>query len=209
MKMGTKSVLFGVHCFFIHPWFVALAWWKIYGFPFDPRLWVAFFCHDLGYFGKAEMDSAEGETHPVLGALIMHWLFDVLFARCVDKNGKYIPAGRKWYDFTLLHSRFYAKKLGKPFSRLCVADKLAIALEPRWFYLIRANLTGEITEYMKGAGARTPAGERSQWRWLSDVRDYCKAWAIEHQDCKPDSWTGTKRDLALTEVQQNKIGNET
>jgi hypothetical protein len=21
------------HCFFLHTWFVALAWWKLYGFP--------------------------------------------------------------------------------------------------------------------------------------------------------------------------------
>lgn len=51
MKTGTKSVLFGAHCFFIHPLFVALAWWKLFGFPWDPRLWVAFFVHDLGYWG--------------------------------------------------------------------------------------------------------------------------------------------------------------
>lgn len=35
MKIGTKSVLYGAHCFIIHPWFVALAWWKLYGFPWD------------------------------------------------------------------------------------------------------------------------------------------------------------------------------
>jgi len=64
MKVGTKSVLFGAHCFFLHPWFVAAAWWKLYGFPFDLRLWVAFFCHDLGYLGKPNMDGPEGETHP-------------------------------------------------------------------------------------------------------------------------------------------------
>ena len=52
MKIGTRSVLFGAHAFWLHPWFVAAAWWKLYGFPWDPRLWVAFFLHDLGYFGK-------------------------------------------------------------------------------------------------------------------------------------------------------------
>jgi hypothetical protein len=52
MKVGTKSVLFGAHCFLIHPFFVAAAWIKLYGFPWDPRLWIAFFVHDLGYFGK-------------------------------------------------------------------------------------------------------------------------------------------------------------
>src|SRR3954469_7337593 len=76
MKIGTKSVLFGAHCFFLHPWFVAAAWWRLYGFPWDPRLWVAFFVHDLGYMGKPNMDGHEGERHPVLGARIMAALFD-------------------------------------------------------------------------------------------------------------------------------------
>src|SRR5258708_5910867 len=76
MTIGTKSILFGAHQFLIHPWFVAAAWWKLYGFPFDPRLWVAFFVHDLGYWGKPNMDGAEGETHVELGANIMSALFD-------------------------------------------------------------------------------------------------------------------------------------
>ena len=75
MRVGTKSVLFGAHCFFLHPWFVALAWWQLFGFPWDPRLWVAFFVHDLGYLGKPNMDGPEGETHPELGATIMR-IFD-------------------------------------------------------------------------------------------------------------------------------------
>ena len=67
MKVGTKSVLFGAHQFLIHPPFVALAWWKLYGFPFDPRLWVAFYVHDIGYLGKPNMDGSEGESHVELG----------------------------------------------------------------------------------------------------------------------------------------------
>ena len=76
MKIGTKSVLFGAHCFFLHPWFVAAAWWKLYGFPWDPRLWVAFFVHDIGYLGKPNMDGPEGERHVEVGARIMSFLFD-------------------------------------------------------------------------------------------------------------------------------------
>ena len=179
MMIGTKSVLFGVHQFAVHPWFVAWAWWKLYGFPFDPRLWVAFFIHDLGYIGKPNMDGPEGETHPELAARMMLRLF-----------------GKAWGDFTLLHSRFYAKKLGRTFSRLCVADKLAIALTPAWLYLRQARATGELAEYMLGTAARTPAGQRTPEQWYQDVQRYCEAWAWEHKDCKPDSWTGTKRDLA-------------
>ena len=174
MNIGTKSVLFGVHQFLIHPWFVALAWWRLYGFPWDARLWFAFFLHDLGYLGKPNMDGPEGETHPVLGARIMRALF-----------------GERWYWFTLLHSRYYARRHGRPFSRLCVADKLAFAITPRWLYLLQGNLTGEIGEYMHGFGARTPAGGRTQRQWLADVQRYCRAWAMEHRDGKADTWTGT------------------
>ncbi len=53
MTVGTRSVLFSAHQFVIHPWFVAAAWWRLYGFPWAPRLWVAFFVHDLGHCGRA------------------------------------------------------------------------------------------------------------------------------------------------------------
>lgn len=189
MKIGTKSVLFGVHQFAIHPWFVALAWWRLYGFPFNPLLWIAFFVHDLGYYGKPNMDGTEGEEHPEFAARLMNRLFD---------HPKNPEGGRHWFFFCLLHSRFYSKRLGLPFSRLCVADKLALSLTPRWLYLIQSNLTGEIHEYMHGTGARSPAGNRSQWQWLTDVQNHCKKWALEHVDGKPDSWTGSKRDLAIS-----------
>jgi hypothetical protein len=75
MKVGTKSVIFGAHCVLIHPFFVAAAWWKLYGFPFDPRLWLSFIVHDLGYLHKPNMDSFEGERHVLLGGRIMGLLF--------------------------------------------------------------------------------------------------------------------------------------
>ncbi len=31
VKVGTRSLLFGAHQFAIHPWFVAAAWWRLYG----------------------------------------------------------------------------------------------------------------------------------------------------------------------------------
>ena len=49
MRLGTKSLLFGAHCFFVHPFCVLLAWIKMYGFPFDPRIWIAILVHDSGY----------------------------------------------------------------------------------------------------------------------------------------------------------------
>ena len=180
MKIGTRTVLYGVHQFLLHPWFVAEGWRRPYGLPVDPRLWIAFFLHDVGYIGKANLDGVEGEQHPEFGAKIMRAMF-----------------GKKWGDFCRYHSRFLAKKDGKRVSRLCLADKLAIALCPAWLYLPMARATGELNEYMKGQGARTPSLGRTPGEWYADVQAYCESWAYEHADCKDDTWTGTKRDLAI------------
>ena len=183
MKVGTKSVLFGAHCFIVHPFFVLAAWIKLFGFPWDPRLWVAFFVHDLGYWGKPNMDGPEGETHVELGARLMG-----IF-------------GKTWANFSRYHSRFYAKKEGANYSRLCVADKLAICLEPSWLYLPRVNWSGEIHEYMKLAGQRKYDGEpvskyesmklstKSQKDWFIAMTSYLFRWVEEHMDGKIDAWT--------------------
>ncbi len=109
MNRGTKSILFGAHQFILHPLLVAAAWWKLYGFPGDPRLWIAFVVHDLGYWGTPNMDGPEGKRHVELGAGFMR--------RWVDRF-----KGSRWHDFCLYHSRSYAKRDGTPCSRLCVAD---------------------------------------------------------------------------------------
>lgn len=192
MKIGTKSVLFGAHQFAIHPWFVAAAWWQLFGFPWDPRLWVAFFVHDLGYISKPNMDGPEGETHVELGARIMACLF-----------------GLEWGDFCRYHSRFYAKKEGRKPSRLCVADKLAIAITPAWLYLPAVRATGEIREYMALAKSRNLAGDpqagkystmnlesEDEKRWYADVQDYVLRWAIEHRDGRDDTWTPDAKTAA-------------
>lgn len=185
MTVGTKSVLFGAHCFFLHPWFVFVAWWRLYGFPFDPRLWVAFVVHDLGYIGKPNMDGPEGEQHPYFGAEIMR-----IF-------------GKNWRDFSLLHSRYLAKKIGKPYSRLCVADKLAIALTPAWLYLPMVRWTGEINEYLKMAkdadatSGRFKAGDYSAnvKAWHTELCRYMREWVAAHKDGVADNWTSTDRHL--------------
>jgi|WetSurMetagenome_2_1015567.scaffolds.fasta_scaffold00003_170 hypothetical protein len=238
MKIGTKSILFGAHCFLIHPLFVLLAWWKLYGFPWDPRLWIAFFVHDLGYWGKPNMDGPEGETHPDLGAKIMSvfdrgiktweyqywqysnkgvwWLNDnwsIEINRLRQEGWIIINIGEvytilerpikntKWEDFTRNHSRFYAKKRGLNFSKLCVADKLAIAIEPGWLYLPRIKWSGEIKEYTRTATAQKENGEKynnseliflnsgHSNNWLRAIQSYLRRWAMEHKDCKFDTWT--------------------
>ena len=105
MTIGTRSVLYGAHCAVLHPWFLAVAWYKLYGFPWDVRLWASFCLHDIGYISKPNMDGCEGETHVELGAKIMGLLF-----------------GESWAAFTAAHSRYWAKRNGRQFSRLCVAD---------------------------------------------------------------------------------------
>ncbi len=191
MTIGTRSVLYGAHCFLIHPWFVAWGWQRLYGFPFDPRLWVAFFVHDLGYVGKPNMDGEEGEAHPIFGARIMSALFDW---RRDEGIPVIVNVGRRqvlrrWGKLALYHSRFYARQHQAEPSKLCYADKLAIVLTPWWLYRWTAGLTGEIDEYMSPAlhedgGKHESArlawtGERKAW-YLS-VQKFLTQW-VEEQD---------------------------
>ncbi len=127
--------MYGAHQFLLHPLFVALAWWKLFGFPKDIRLWVAFFVHDIGYWGCPNMDGYEGQRHPELGAYLMGKLF-----------------GQEWASFTARHSRSYAKLERLPVSGLCAADKLVMAIEPRCLYCLRVRLTGEWREYAEVGG---------------------------------------------------------
>lgn len=225
MTIGTKSVLYGAHCFFLHPWFVAWAWLKLYGFRpvyigsapgypqswrwrlrfrggpvfarlWDPRLWLVFVVHDLGYVGKPNMDGPEGELHPHLGARIL--------SRLLDPGSPYRVGYGVWGSFSLRHSRFLAKQMGRTFSPLCPADKLAFALTPQWLYLPMVRATGEIAEYMRLADSRNLVGDpsakpgkyatmnittASQEAWFADVADYVSRWAWEHKDGRADTWT--------------------
>jgi len=166
-------------------------------------LWVAFFVHDLGYWGKPNMDGEEGEWHVLFGARVMTRLFDLARDRWLWIPG---PDGLlhqfgTWGIFSLLHSRFLCKRLNMHPSRLCCADKLAVALEPAWLYLPRARASGEIHEYMKLAVQREGDGEPirkyatmnlatyDQRAWLLGVKAYLRAWAWEHRDGRADTWT--------------------
>lgn len=233
MTIGTKSVLYGAHCFFLHPWFVALAWWRLFGrrkvyigyapgYPgtwrwklgfrggptfasiVDPRLWLAFVVHDLGYFGKPNMDGAEGEQHPYFGARLLSRLFDPRFPQVV---GSWEYFGR-WGTLALYHSRYLSKTLGHQPSPLCAADKLAISLTPAWLYLPMVRATGELQEYMAHAHHRVKGNEAlsaderrlvtsaSERDWYRGVQEYCRRWALEHADGKRDTWTSSSRQRA-------------
>ena len=187
MKVGTKSILFGAHQFLIHPWFVAWAWWKLYGFPADLRLWVAFVIHDWGYWNRPNMDGPEGERHVEFAARLMGQLF-----------------GTEWGDFCRYHSRFYAKRDGRRFSRLCVADKFSLVLEPWWLYLPRVWLSGELWEYMALAGGKNDSKYKGEPNskyvsmqletgtirgWHRGMTTYLAEWVEVHRDGRQDTWT--------------------
>jgi hypothetical protein len=112
--------------------------------------------------------------------------------------------GATWGDFVLYHSRFYAKRHGKPVSALCFADKMAIAFQPAWLYLPMVNATGEIKEYLKDAKTNSN-GEVSgedQLTWFCEMQTYVYRWVMEHKDGKPDAWTTANRDASRSGVWQ-------
>ncbi len=153
MKVGTKSLLFGVHQFIWHPLTVVLAWRKLY--RSWPNWWqlISIFCHDLGYWGKPNMDGLEGREHPYRGALLAAaisgpiWRFFHDWAD-IDREEVFKAVV---YDFTLGHSRELAGRRGVEPSKLCWADKYCVCVEPRWMYLFRARMSDEIIEYMRNA----------------------------------------------------------
>ena len=186
MRVGTKSVIFGVHAILVHPFFVAYAWSRLFGFPWDPRLWLAFLVHDVGYVGKVNMEGSEGQQHVVLGGRIMGWL-----------------CGLEWRDFVLGHSRHWAERVGKKYSKLCLADKLAFVLTPAWLYLPMARFSGELREYMRVSGERQLGGRVSNFElsliksrnpqvWLEGLKLYTRRWIEQHRSGFQDRSASTR-----------------
>lgn len=169
MKIGTKSILFGAHQFILHPALMFVAWWKLFGFPWDPRLWVAFVVHDLGYWGKPNMDGPEGEDHALWGADLMGRMF-----------------GEEWRKFTLFHSRFMAQRHGAEVSKLCLADKMVIVLHPKWLYMIQTTLSGEIFEFMhknhheNGKYKADNIDTSSKSAFVDSMKAYMRVWIKKH-----------------------------
>jgi len=209
MRLGTRTVLFGAHQFAIHPWFVALAWWKLYSFPLDPRLWAAFFVHDLGYLGKLHLDDPDGEWHVAFGARILGYLFDHSgwrSSKLASILGPYLdhwfgvsPLGSPllrqpstWYQFGFYHSRYMAKRYGVPPSKLCYADKLAFVITPAWVYLPLVWLTGEWKEYAKAHNHEVHHDSITLLGWYYPSRAYVRDWVKEHQHGEADTWTQDK-----------------
>lgn len=97
------------------------------------------------------MDGPEGRTHPELGGqFVEKWL------------------GGHYAALTFFHSREYAKMSGEKPSKLCWADKYSVWCEPRWFYLLRARLSGEAEEFK--ANAPEHVQRESDRFWLNWYR---------------------------------------
>lgn len=142
MRVGTKSLVFGAHQFILHPYFVLLAWRKIYGVWPSWRTTFSVLIHDIGYWGCREMDGIEGTQHPRLGAkLAEHWLGE----------------GEK--SRVMFHSRSMAQQCDVEVSDLCLPDKLSIFEYPAWLYTTLIWMSGEYREYqtsMKLQGVPIP-----------------------------------------------------
>jgi hypothetical protein len=183
MRDATTSVLFGAHAFFLHPFLVFGAYWRLYGFPRDPRLWLAFALHDIGYVGRESVEGFGSEEHVELGGQVMDLI-----------------AGTRWGSFVRRHSRYWCHLHGQPYSRLCVADKLAFVMTPAWLYLSMTRVTGELGEYMAVADGRQAGGKFTdperrllqsgdERLWLEGLKSYTARWVEQHRDERRDTLT--------------------
>ncbi len=158
MRIGTKSILFGVHQFLLHPLFVMVAWWKLYQCPSWREL-LAIVIHDWGYWGVQKMESPEGDAHPEWAAvwcLKRGWLSEA--AECLKHSRFFCKDFSQVKTPHLLNSVFGAGRLDPTPSRLCWADKLGTAMYPVWLWVMLAKLSGECREYMDNAKYEIHAG---------------------------------------------------
>jgi len=115
------------------------------------------------------MDGEEGENHPEIAA---NWW-----------RGRFGAFGDKVAAEILGHSRYHARNNGLPLSKLFGPDKLSTALYPKILYLILANLSGEIKEYMAlcdgGKYDEFNKTAKTQWQWLIETQAYMSLMALK------------------------------
>ena len=140
MRIGTRSLLFGLHQFFIHPLLVLFAFIKLYKRLPNLMEFVCIAIHDLGYFGQGGIDSQGGERHPYLGAHIARVLF-----------------GEEGWQFVIGHNDDTARWENIPRSPLFYADKYYYVLIPLWLHYLLGRLSGEYKEIAQREGEFRPS----------------------------------------------------
>src|SRR6266436_8116436 len=147
MKVGTKSVIGGAHCFLLHPFFVAWGWARLFGCPRDVRLWFAFALHDIGYVVCGDMDGPSGERHVLLGARIMGWLFGPAWedSACGTRD-----IGAAGWGFRSADYAWRTNWLSRSLLHGCIC---------RWR---DARVSCKSTWYVRGSGRPVTTGSRSR-----------------------------------------------
>ena len=169
MKIGTRSLLFGIHQFIYHPIVVYKAWCYLYCKRPSWKELVCIIIHDWGYWGKPNLDGPEGLLHPLLGSLIAYKLFGSKYCDlCSGHSRSYVKFKNEQWGMSHGIDKYYA-------SKLCWADKLSFCFEPGWFYIIRARLSGELKE-IRELSARNGIIEEtaSNKEWQKAMYTYCK-----------------------------------
>lgn len=168
MKIGTRTVLFGVHQFLWHPFTVYRAWRWLYGRR--PNWWqtIAIFFHDAGYIGLPNLDGKEGRQHPVRGAkLAGDWAEFIAHFFCSPSVATSYQIATA--ELAVGHSRELSREIQKIPSLLCWADKACVLFDPPWFYLLRARLAGELPEFKRNAEPQI--GKVADEVWLDWYRN--------------------------------------
>jgi len=193
MRVGTKSLLWGVHAFWLHPIYVGRAWRALFVKWPTFNQWVCIAAHDIGYWGCKNLDGPEGKLHPEAGARIASWLI-YRIERYVRSNLQAFFIARDAYTFAACHSSSYAAQIGLAPSPLYYADKASVLYEARWLYLLRAKASGEIWEYIQVALASKV--------WSDEFREY-----FERQPRKVQSrlWFNWYREKTRLRIQNAKL----
>lgn len=147
MKIGTKSLLFGCHQFLWHPLTVALAYRKLFRQWPDLVGWLCIVFHDVGYWGRGDIDGKEGKLHPLLGAQLVGKLVYWWSRLRGNKEFSSCLIGAEAAHRCIFHSGSLARDNGEAPSDICWADKFSLFIEPEWFYLLRTRLSGEMLEF--------------------------------------------------------------
>jgi len=156
---------------FFHPWNVGYTWRKVYGSWPNLYEWCSVIAHDAAYFDCPDIDGAYGKSHPFDGARLAQSLAIGIAWIAGEDRREQIRRGSHAYFLALLHSRSIATRLKEEPSKLCAPDKLCVLYEYRWFYLLRARLSGEIVEFKARAvqaGHIQPGATDGEW-----FDDYC------------------------------------